>query len=122
MPRSVGAQPGNRNALIHGLYAERFSKRELELIGEFAAAEDGSLTDEIVVLRFLLHRAVGLLVKRRGFDDQMAGLDLVGDAASKLAQLLRVQRVLRGEGADSLAGALAVALHEISEELGLDSG
>lgn len=47
-------------------------------------------------------------------------LHLLGQNASRLGRLLRDQRALSGEAADGIAGAIAQALDELSNELGAD--
>jgi hypothetical protein len=53
--------------------------------------------------------------------EEMAKLfALLGQNASRIGRLLRDQRALSGESADSLLNALGVALDEISTELGIN--
>lgn len=47
-------------------------------------------------------------------------LRIHGQNASRLGRLLRDQRALSGEAADGISGAVAQALDELSNELGVD--
>ena len=122
MSGQVGGQVGNANALVHGLYAKRLSKADLELIAELAKVPNDDMSQEIGAMRFVFTRAVAALGKRTKAADMLVWLDGITEAGVRLGNVLRAQRVLKGEGSESLAGAFAVALREIEEELGLGDG
>lgn len=89
------------------LYRHLFTPEERAALGE--AAETNDLEQEVDLLRVLIRRAVA-----DGTD-----LETVSRSLGRLGQLLRVQRVIRGEAAQSLDAALARALEEIGNELGM---
>ncbi len=81
-----------------------------------AKTADGSGTlEEVAVMRTLIWR-----VMRRYENDPARALPLVRQGVDAICRALRTQRLLSGEGADSLSAAFAVALREIGEELGID--
>ena len=79
--------------------------------GPSAAGTSG----EVAVMRVLIRR----VMQRIGEDDPLRALPLVRQGVDGICRALRTQRVLSGEGADSLSAAFAVALREIGEELGI---
>ncbi len=103
-----GARPGNRNALRHGLYSRHLTPEEkLDLVA--ARAMEG-LDEEIAVTRLMILRAL------RQHDAPPAAYARLADA---LCHQLRMRRQFDGQGADSLAGAVAAVLDELASELGL---
>jgi len=103
-----GAPAGNSNAATHGLYAHTVCPASIaEIIDDLAAKQarisayiDSCIDDGLPV-------------------DTLAHLlALHGQNASRLGRLLRDQRALSGEAADGIAGAIAQALDELSNELG----
>ena len=88
-------------------YGSLFTAEERAVLA--GAAESNDLEPELELLRVLI---------RRGVAD---GLDLetLSRSIARLAQALRVQHVVRGQAARNLDEALARALEEIGNELGL---
>jgi hypothetical protein len=78
-------------------------------------AEGPGTSGEVAVMRVLIRR----VMQRIGEDDPLRALPLVRQGVDAICRALRTQRVLSGEGADSLSAAFAVALREIGEELGI---
>ena len=112
-----GAPAGNRNRVVHGLYAEMFSAADLRAIAELSKVDPRELAAEIVLLRLVIQRAVAL-----GGGDPASVADAVSSAADRLARVLKAQRVLKGEAAESMVAAMAVAVRELGEELGFGDG
>jgi hypothetical protein len=106
-----GAPKGNRNARKHGFYAGHLTTEELEDLAVVAAAAAG-LEDEIGLLRVRIRRALA----------EGCGLDQVSRALGRLTQMLKAQRQISGEAADSFQQALAEVLDGLEEELDLGLG
>ena len=113
--RTRGAQLGNTNALKHGFYARAF--RDLEAADLDMLLRDG-LTDEITMLRVMMRRTMDLADKIKDVDTIGATLGVLGMTATRLAGLLRTQKILGGDNS-STAAAIAQALSEVATELGL---
>jgi hypothetical protein len=99
-------------------YASVFSAEEWGLIQRRLESTPDALDAEVAVMRVLIRR----VMERLGADDPAQALPLVRQAVDSICRALRAQRVLKGEAADSLAAAIAVALKEIGQEMGIDSG
>jgi hypothetical protein len=99
-------------------YANVFSSRELDLIQRWLESTPDRLDAEVAVMRVLIRR----VMERLGADDPAKALPLVRQAVDSICRALRAERVLRGEAADSLAAAIAVAVREMAEELGIEGG
>ena len=114
--RTRGAQLGNTNALKHGFYARAF--RDLEAADLDTLLRDG-LTDEITMLRVMMRRTMDLADKSKSqLETATATLGILGMTATRLAGLLRTQKLLGGDNS-STAAAIAQALSEVAQELGL---
>ena len=88
--------------LYHGLFS---SEERAALEG---AAEGNDLDQEVDLLRVLIRRGVA-----DGVD-----LETLSRSLGRLAQMLRVRHVIRGDAAKSLDEALARVLEEIGNEVG----
>jgi len=99
---------------MSGFYDNMFSDEELLDVGRLATAGDVSVDQEISMLRIAMRRVLEAPI------DPARALQLLGRACGQLATLMRAKRALSGEAADSLAGAFAKALDELSTELGID--
>lgn len=118
MKRRQRASPVQKDAPPQAeWYAGVFSAEERALIERCLESAPETLEAEVAVLRLLIRR----VMERLGADDPAKALPLVRQAVDSICRTLRAERVLKGEGADSLAAAFAVALREIGEELGVES-
>lgn len=111
--RKPGGQPGNLNALKHGFYSKHFRNAEYADLDIFLI--DG-LADEIAMLRVVTRRVLELA---NGMDDLEAGINLLGVlglACTRLAGLLKVQKMLGGDENDEVSKAISIALSEVIEE------
>lgn len=105
----VGAPPGNQNAARHGLYAAPASPAgSIQAVIADLAAKQQALSDYI-------DRCIADDTPIEALAHLLA---LHGQNASRLGRLLRDHRALSGEAADGIAGAIAQALDELSNELG----
>jgi hypothetical protein len=95
------------NAAARRLYQDLFTSDERAALA--GAAESNDLEQELGLLRVLIRRSVA-----EGLD-----LETVSRSIARLAQVLRVQHVVKGQAAKNLDEALARALEEIGNELGI---
>ncbi len=95
------------NAAARRLYQNLFTSEERAALA--GAAESNDLEQELGLLRVLIRRSVA-----EGLD-----LETVSRSIARLAQVLRVQHLLSGDAARGLDEALARALEEIGNELGI---
>jgi len=83
-------------------------------------AADATLDDEIAVVRVALRRALMALHSDELSSEETAHLvPAVFAGARTVARLLREQKLLSGESADSLMSELSSALDELSAEWGV---
>lgn len=104
----------NKSRRKSQIYRRFFSAEEIQEIEEMAANAH-SLDEEIEMLKILLCR-----VMEREKDPQKA-MKLASLGVKRLVETLRSKRALSGEAADGLAAAMAQALEEIGNELGIKS-
>ncbi len=113
--RKRGGQPGNKNALKHGFYSPGFRPNEAADLEEVAG--DIHLTDEISMMRVIIRRVFERAEECAGLEEWSMLLGSLGSASTRLAGLLRTQKLLDGGGSD-VADALSQALREVTSELG----
>ena len=89
-----------------GFYAELFTPEELADLTQ--AVAEPSLEDEIDLLRVAIRRGAAA----------DASLETISRSVQRLAQALKVERELRGQGIRNLEEALARVLDELGNELG----
>ena len=89
MPRKRGGQPGNTNALKHGLYAGIFKKDELTALASVSSLD---LTPEAELLRVAIRRTMEA-IDREGenlaFSEQVACLRTLTLSLTCLSRLAR---------------------------------
>ena len=108
---SVGAPRGNKNRKTHGLYATPETK---------LASIDDVVADALrrqSELSAFIDAQLGLDV---GVEELVKLFALHGQYASRIGRLLRDQKILSGDSADQILEAMAQAIDEIEEELGVD--
>jgi hypothetical protein len=108
-----GAQPGNANAVSHGFYSRHF--KEAETADLDALLSDG-LQDEIAMLRVMTRRVMDLGNEVQDVGQVANLLGVLGVSATRLAGLLRTQKLLGGDGGDA-ARAISEALAQMTREL-----
>jgi len=113
--RKRGGQPGNTNALKHGIYRKHFSHEEID---DLETALQTGLQDEIALLRILLKRTFALANGIEDLEESTKTLNALGAATTRLSGLLRVDKILGGGGGNA-AEAIATAISEVATELGL---
>jgi hypothetical protein len=119
-PRRRGGQPGNHNALKHGLYTQEVwsELKPRKTAGDAEAGlEAAGLLAEVAMLRSLIRR----LFESAWSDDSTGGLIEVlralGVASTRLAVLLRTQRLLDGEQGSQAMQVIQEALTEVMAEM-----
>jgi len=107
--RLVGAPSGNQNALKHGFYAQE--------------PQAVTIDDAIGGLVDKLNRIDALIASGNLSSQELIRLfSLYTQASSRLGRLLRARRTISGDAADGLSNAVARALEEVAEILGVDGG
>ena len=110
LKRKRGAQPGNTNALKHGLYARYFTQAEKDdLKGQ------SILDSEIDMLRVAMQR----LFSRTGNADEKtltATLTALARVSASLARLIEANRRIRDQD-DALVDTINQAVSQINKEL-----
>jgi len=111
--RRRGAQPGNFNALKHGVYSAQL--KSLELVDPHLLMQS-DLTHEIAMLRSVMRRALIVSLDYQGFDDTMRLLNALAFASGRLATLLRVQNLMgaHSDAAELISEAFKAALQELN--------
>ncbi len=104
--RHRGGQPHNTNAQKHGAYSA-------------PAAPAATIDDAIKQLLDCQDRIAHALDENElDTETQIRAFGLMAANTRRLGRLLRDQRALSGQAADGIAGAIAQALDELSNELG----
>lgn len=106
MAAPAGEREGGASSGDESFYAELFTPDEAADLAR--AGAESSLAGEIELLRVAIRRAVA----------EGESLETIGRSVQRLAQALKVQRALRGQGARELEEMLARVLDEIAGELG----
>ena len=115
MTRSRGGQPGNINAIKHGFYSRRF--QDLEAKDLETVLREG-LEDEIALMRVMIRRVFDYANDNAGDLEGWTGtLSALGAASTRLAGMLRTQKLFAGSKSDAL-DALSKALAEVTSEFG----
>jgi hypothetical protein len=105
----VGAPIGNANAQRHGFYS--------------ADPTAVTIDDAIAGLVDKLARLDAIMDAQDLATDELLRLfALYTQASSRLGRLLRERHTISGDAADSLSDAIATALEEVGELLGVDGG
>jgi hypothetical protein len=114
--RTRGAQPGNTNALKHGFYAQQFSQLELT---DLETALGSGLGDEIALMRVLIRRFVEAVEAQPTLplDDTSHFLNTLGSSMTRLAGLLRADKLLTGSDDSAVMQAIHSAIAEFTEDL-----
>jgi hypothetical protein len=115
-----GGQPGNTNALSHGLYARSFKSLELS---DLELALSNNLLDEIAAMKVLMQRLfvatsqVDPEVKQNNIEFISSTLDAFGMGSIRLAGLLKTQKLLTTNQGDAVTSILTEALNDVLKDL-----
>ncbi len=88
--RRCGAQPGNSNALRHGLYSKYFSESEMQGLDKDIK---GEFHDEIALARIQVRRLAEILegYKNMPFEDYIAASNALNNYLDRIQRLSRAQ-------------------------------
>jgi hypothetical protein len=115
------APAGNTNALKHGFYARSFKSRELaDLDILMEAGDQTNLIDEIAMLRVTMRRCLEMA---NGIDDietAIKWLGVLGATATRIAGLLRTQKILGSDSQSAELDAISQALDMIAHDWHLE--
>ena len=114
-----GAPKGNLNALKHGFYSRRFRQQDIRDLDELSASQLPSLSSELALLRVALARTFEQAEAGGEDTDWTAYLADIGLAATRVASLLRNQKLLNGEYATNTRQTILAALAEVAREKNL---
>ena len=108
--RKRGAQPGNSNALKHGLYARYFTQTERDDLEQHEV-----LDSEIDMLRVAIQR---LFSRTANADEKTltASLNALARASASLARLIEANRKMSGKENDFVQ-IINLAVSQINKEL-----
>lgn len=112
-----GGQPGNQNAVKHGLYSKRFSPEEIE---NLSGMREG-LTDEIEVARVALSRILDYMQeiepRNMNIQDYVALQNLVAKHTATISRLMQVDKALTDAQNVGLGAQLLAALEDVNASL-----
>lgn len=126
--RKQGGQPGNKNALRHGFYANRFTADENKRLD---AQSPTDVTAEIALLRVCIDRLHDQLYFEPTYlpnkdggqsqlrdDHYLKQLNTLGIMAQSIATLTRTHHLIHGK-AKGVQDAILQALEELRLEMGI---
>jgi hypothetical protein len=111
--RRKGAQPGNTNALKHGLYTSRFRRIQARDLAAVVAAD---LEDEIAGLRATALRILDEAECLEDPKEVLNALNMYGAQAMRIARLTQIKHMMTGTQDDSeaiISRTLARAMEEL---------
>ena len=117
-----GAPKGNTNALKHGFYSRQFRKTETDDLAALTEAGLSELASEISLLRVTISRTLNQAGQAEHTDeppDWIAYLSAMGLAATRIATLLKTQKILEGDQAGVVQETLMRAFTDIAKEMNL---
>ena len=117
-----GAPKGNTNALKHGFYSRQFHKTETDDLAALTEAGLSELASEIALLRVTISRALtqaGQAEHSSKPPDWISYLSAMGLAATRIATLLKTQKILEGDQAGVVQETLMRAFTDIAKEMNL---
>ena len=112
---SKDSQQNRGDGKLSSFYASLFTESELADIGRQLDSPQRSTDMEVAIMRVMIRRVMESI----GTKNPAKALPLIRQGVDAICRALRTERLLTGEASDSLAGAFAVALREIGEELGI---
>jgi hypothetical protein len=107
-----GAPKGNTNALKHGFYAKKFLKSDLSTLDNLITVQEAGLphlASELALLRVVLLRTFEQASNNEEVD-WIDALSAIGMGASRVAGILRTQKLLDGEHSNEVQEAIRRAI------------
>jgi hypothetical protein len=112
-----GGQPGNTNAVKHGLYSRRFDPEEVEAL---SGMQDG-VKDEIEAVRVTLSRILdylnGIDTSTMKAEDYSAVVSLVAKNAATVGRLMQIDKALNDSANVGIHAQLLAALEDVNQSL-----
>ena len=109
-----GAPKGNTNALKHGFYSRRFRQQDIYDLDALSGSELPSLGSELALLRVALSRTFEQAQNGGEDTDWTDYLADIGLAATRVASLLRTQKILNGDYATDARKIILSAIAEVA--------
>lgn len=117
--RRRGAQPGNTNAVKHGLYSRRFDPEEVEAL---SGMQDG-VKDEIELARVNLSRIAEYInsvdMSNLTVEDYVALQNLIAKYTATVGRLKQIDKALSDSANVGIHAQLLAALEEVNASLEL---
>ena len=119
--RRRGGQPGNTNAVKHGLYSRKFDPEEVEAL---SGMQEG-LQDEIDLMRVMISRLLDYvrklseLEKSLKAEDYIALHNVMAKEAATVARLMQVNKALNDAQNVGIHAQLLEALEEVNASLSM---
>jgi hypothetical protein len=114
-PRRRRSQSGKQSPMAHGFYARQFAPLERSDLQNLLV---GDLHDEIAMLRVALRRVLDLSEGISDLAQAVRWLNTMSIASTRLASLLRTQRLLLGNDA-RIAETISQALSDVLKDFNL---
>ncbi len=117
--RTTAEKQSNKNDTNRGFYRKNFKQKEVE---DLETDPIHSLRHEAEMLRVMIRRVVEKVSCQeldRSLEEDITALNALGIASTRLANLLRIEKTLAAEAAntaESINQTLAEALAEMREE------
>ena len=119
--RRRGGQPGNTNAVKHGLYSSRFFPEEIEALSDM---QEG-VKDEIELVRVTSSRIQRYIDQKTiegdivamDAEDYVALLNLLAKNSATVARLMQVDKALKDAQNAGIGAQLLSALEEVNASL-----
>jgi len=117
-----GAPKGNTNALKHGFYSKKFRQSDLSTLDDLVIVQEAGLphlASELALLRVALSRTFEQAQAGGEDTDWTDYLADIGLAATRVASLLRTQKLLNGDYATDARKIILAAIAEVAREKNL---
>jgi hypothetical protein len=116
LPRRRGAQPGNTNALKHGFYTRRFTKRDLSGV---ETTNLKNLAEEIALIRVFTRRMVETAVQEPDYYDLVSVLRAICLASGTITRIIKAQTFINAD-TNEWSASIDEAIRLVSHEFGID--
>src|SRR5512146_1786091 len=91
-----GAQPGNTNALRHGLYSAKFKAAELKAVHDLQCGSAPSVAEEIAASRLILRRIVDRIAKEEDMplETHLHAVWIIIQSSWRIGRLVSLEQAL----------------------------
>jgi hypothetical protein len=111
--RRRGAQPGNTNALKHGIYSRLYQKKEP---GELDPSSDPGLWEDFDMLRQLIRLTLDRADEAVGFETQLRFISVITVAYARLINMIKFQLMFEPTEEDQILDTTNKATAEDEDE------